>query len=80
MRTEFGSRWRHLAELVVVFDRPAQRGSFVSLGCLSATVCLFLKKKDFGVSRFRPARVSVTIGRGRPWQISRIPLLYKWSH
>jgi hypothetical protein len=42
---EIGSRWRHLGEAVLPFDRPILDGCFMSL-CrtrLSATVCEFLR-------------------------------------
>jgi hypothetical protein len=63
---EIDSRWRRLPEIVSLFDRPTEDGTFVSL-CftrLSAAIFEFLKVLLFSI--FRPEVVSGTRGRDKP--------------
>jgi hypothetical protein len=74
------SRWRRLPEIVSLFDRPTEDGTFVSLCFTRLYAAVFEFLRVLWLSRFRPEVVLGTRGRGKPEVTSPFdsstPLLY----
>jgi hypothetical protein len=74
------SRWLRLPEIVSLFDRRTEGGTFVSLCFTRLFAAVFEFFRVLWFSRFRPEVVSGTRGRGKPKVTSPFdsstPLLY----